>query len=293
MATRFGGHETFAVREGWLSKGLGLIESVPDAFSDPLVADELGVGANMAKSIFHWLTVTGLAERRDKTRSLSMTKVGKQVFSHDRYMLSVGTWWALHVNILLRGEDAVVWRVFFNDFPYERFDRATCTEEMRRRIAREQGRVPGMNTLTRDVSCLLASYASSLPPEDDDPEEGRESPFRSLGLITHMRETGTYRVNRRRGDIPPAIFGYALSALIPEGNEKEFIDVDLSSAFARTGGPGKTLCLDMESLSDTMDKAEECLGTGMVSSLQLAGKRVIRVRRLSRSEWLGEYYAAS
>lgn len=56
---RFGGHETFAVREGWLYKGLSLLHERPDAFSDPFVADLLGVGRNMAKSIRHWLSVTG------------------------------------------------------------------------------------------------------------------------------------------------------------------------------------------------------------------------------------------
>lgn len=294
MATRFGGHETFAVREGWLSKGLRLINEKPDAFEDPFVSDDLGVGRNMAKSIFHWLTVTELAQREDRTRRLSMTDIGREVFSRDPYFMSMGTWWALHINILSREEDAVVWRIFFNDFPYEQFDRVVCTEELRRRVALERGRSPGVKTLARDVSCLLASYAASLPPEDGDPEEGRESPFRSLGLITHLKETGIYRMNRRRRDIPPAILGYALSASLPrDGEAEDFEDVVFSHAFANPGGPGKTLCLDIEGLSDTMDRAEERMGSGLIHVRQLGGKRFVRVKRLSRSDWLKKYYAES
>lgn len=293
MATRFGGHETFAVREGWLSKGLNLIHEKPDAFEGPFVSDDLGVGKNMAKSILHWLTVTGLVRREDRTRRLHVTDVGRTVLLRDPYFLSTGTWWALHINILSRGEDAVVWRVFFNDFPYERFDRTVCTEDLRRRIALEQKRPPGVQTLSRDVSCLLASYATPLPPEDGDPEEGRESPFRLLGLITHFKETGTYRMNRRRGDVPPAILGYALCASLSEKGEGRFKDVGFSEALAKPGGPGKTLCLDIEGLSDTMDKAEEYLGSGLIRVQQLGGKRFIRVKRLSRSGWLKKYYAES
>ncbi len=48
---RFGGHETFPVREGWLHKGLKLVVEEPEKLIGEHVADWLGVGRNMAKSI--------------------------------------------------------------------------------------------------------------------------------------------------------------------------------------------------------------------------------------------------
>ena len=63
---RFGGHQTFFVREGWLAKGLGLLREDVSAFDDPYVADRLGVGRNMAKSIEHWLLATGLAQKTER-----------------------------------------------------------------------------------------------------------------------------------------------------------------------------------------------------------------------------------
>jgi hypothetical protein len=50
---RFGGHETFAIREGWLHKGLMLLANHPARVDDNHVADWLGVGRNMGKSIKH------------------------------------------------------------------------------------------------------------------------------------------------------------------------------------------------------------------------------------------------
>ena len=40
---RFGGHETFTIREGWLHKGLKLLTKNPDLLLDEYVADRLGV----------------------------------------------------------------------------------------------------------------------------------------------------------------------------------------------------------------------------------------------------------
>ena len=55
---KFSGHETFAIREGWLHKGLKLLIEEPELLYDEYVADWLGVGKNMSRSIRHWLVVT-------------------------------------------------------------------------------------------------------------------------------------------------------------------------------------------------------------------------------------------
>ena len=44
------GHETFAIREGWLSKGLIEVDKNEKVFSKNFGADTLGVGSNMAKA---------------------------------------------------------------------------------------------------------------------------------------------------------------------------------------------------------------------------------------------------
>ncbi len=48
---RFGGHETFPIREGWLNKGLRLLVEDPIKMTDEYYADWLGVGRNMGKAI--------------------------------------------------------------------------------------------------------------------------------------------------------------------------------------------------------------------------------------------------
>lgn len=41
------GHETFALREGWLNKGLAKVDANPKVFSENYGADALGVGSNI------------------------------------------------------------------------------------------------------------------------------------------------------------------------------------------------------------------------------------------------------
>ena len=66
---RFGGHETFPIREGWLNKGLRLLVEDPIKMTDEYYADWLGVGRNMGKAIKHWLVATGIAQPLDQKRS--------------------------------------------------------------------------------------------------------------------------------------------------------------------------------------------------------------------------------
>ena len=55
-------NESFNIREGWLRKGLKLVEEYPDIFSRDDAMKKLGVGSKMVKSIKYWLLVTGLVE---------------------------------------------------------------------------------------------------------------------------------------------------------------------------------------------------------------------------------------
>ncbi len=76
----FTGHQTFALRTGWLKKGVdALRDAGPDVFSCDDVLVTLGVGKNMVQSIRHWLTTTRMAADRREARGREMeaTHLGK------------------------------------------------------------------------------------------------------------------------------------------------------------------------------------------------------------------------
>ncbi len=287
---RFGGHETFAVREGWLPKGLRLLEADRSGFADPLASDALGVGRNMVKSIWHWLLVTGLIEKSSRVADPNLTSVAQAVLKSDKYFQRPGTWWALHLNLAAGVNDAVVWHWFFNRFYADRFDRIGCIAGFRRQLNGSGKRLPSPVTLSRDIACLLSSYAGSVPREQEEPEDGHNCPFRSLGLVFHLRESDTYRVNRNRKPISSAIVGYAFSKSVPYDADLKYIDLTLSQAQSMLNSPSKSLMLSSEAFLELLRECESDLGPEFCR-IELSGAELmLRMKNLSPLEWLELYY---
>ena len=57
---RLQGHEKFALREGWLNKGLIIVNDNPGIFQSDDAPDVFGIGNNMVKSVRYWLKAFGL-----------------------------------------------------------------------------------------------------------------------------------------------------------------------------------------------------------------------------------------
>ena len=292
---KFSGHETFPVREGWLHKGMKLVSESPELFLDEEVADRHGVGRNMAKSSRHWLLATGLAEASGvesmgKTSLLRLTGLGQLVWTFDPYFLEQGTWWILHANLVKNNESTTTWSWFFNNFNHDRFDRAVCLESLRRFVESSQKKVPSISTLTRDLGCLLLSYARMIPAGNDDPEDGADCPFRELGLLTYYRTSGYFRINHTQKVISPYVFGYVMSLTFPANvSSSKWTDVRLLDVVRTSGGPGRVFCLNGESLFETVSRIEST-SEDLVQIAGLAGDRTIRTCSLETNDWASLFF---
>lgn len=292
---KFSGHETFPVREGWLHKGMKLLTESPEKFQDLEVADNLGVGRNMAKSIRHWLLVTGLAEvpaggTRGKNTALKRSSLGQLVWEYDQYFMEEGTWWILHANLVNNLNGATTWAWFFNNFHHERFDRAVCLESLRRFIESAQKRVPSASTLNRDLGCMLLSYARAIPATSEDPEDGADCPFRELGLLSYYRTSGHFYFHSGMKRIPENIFGYVMSIAYPELMQSgKKTDVKLLDVARKAGGPGRVFGLNGETLFETVSLIES-ISDHSIQIAGMAGDRTIRLPCMSPTEWVEHAY---
>lgn len=298
---RFGGHETFAIREGWLHKGLKLLIERPDLLVDEYAADWLGVGRNMAKSIHHWLVATGLAERTmqksgRRVASMKPTALAEIVQAADPYFLDIGTWWILHVNMVNRPDHAATWCWFFNQANLTRFEKPLCIEGMRRQIEISRMRPPSDRTLDRDVSCLLSTYARRIPPEDSDPEDAKNCPFRELGLMTHYVGSGYYELHYRPKHLPAELIGYALarSSNDTQGSSKH-TDISIQDAAMKAGGPGRAFVMTAESLFEVVSSldSDAALQRSGIELAGHAGERVIRIVSRDPLDWVRFYYKSA
>ena len=291
---RFGGHQTFAIRDGWLYKGLRMVVEEPERLADPDVGDWLGVGQNMAKAIPHWLLATGLAERDPEqgrnSKVLRPTAFGRLVWSRDRYFLLPGTWWAIHVQLLHLPEHAYSWHWFFNHFSANRFERPVCAEALRRHLASTGQRMPSSRTLDRDVNCLLRSYSVSVPRELSDPEDALECPLSELGLLMHSRQTGFFHLNRELKPIPFHIFGYALATSqtqLGTGHNGAVHDLSLTELTHGHNAPGRVFSMTAEATYELIANYE---AQRLLRLDGQVGERIVRLDGLSAGEWLGRYY---
>ncbi len=293
---RFGGHETFAIREGWLHKGLRLLDESPEIFAQDDVADHLGVGRNMGKAIRHWLLATQLAEPAPESISgkralLQMTELGRTVWKLDPYFLSEGTWWILHVNLVNNPAFAASWAWFFNSFGHDRFDRAVCVESLKRQIEMTTKKPPSASTLDRDLGCMLASYARTIPSTHDDPEDGADCPFRDLGLLSFFKTSGYYQIHHEVKPIPPEVLGYTISKCFDHtSGGARASDISITDAARKAGGPGRCFALTPETLFEVASRAESLSDNGAIQISGMAGDRVIRVKQQSPLDWVVAHY---
>ncbi len=295
---RFGGHQTFFIREGWLHKGLKLLIEDEKREEKLLIhefsADYLGVGKNMAMAIRHWLVATGLAEHdlNDKGKQnkyLIPTELGRIIWKNDPYFAEESTWWIMHINLVHNADYAYTWNWFFNHFNFERFDRSICVELLERKVTLSKGMAASRNTLDRDTLCMLGSYARSIPAQNKDPEESIECPFSELGLLNYFRTTGYYHINKEKKDIDFYTFMYSVSRLFFKDKKNKSLDIPFYDLARLDNSPGKIFQLNNEALFELLIHYEK-ISNGDLITRGLAGERQIVVKNKEALDWILNLY---
>lgn len=296
---RYGGHETFPIREGWLTKAIEVIQTEPEAFTRKDVAESLGVGANMAKSIEHWIVATGIAKRlsakesHKMKRKYDLTVLGKLIAEMDPFLTLEDTWWLLHINIVNDAANAATWDWFFNEFAEQRFEKAHLVGRLMKHEREGATRPASEKTVERDVSCFLATYARTVPREKKDPEDDLGSPLQELGIMSALRASGSYELHRRAHDVTPEILLYAILKSGVHGEDKSSksnVDFTFTNLTHQRSGPLQSLVLSAEGLFESLLKAERETDEYQLSVRGLAGDRQITMRNIPVEELIRNMY---
>lgn len=190
---RLKGHESFAIREGWITKGLAAVESNPFLFSENYGADDLGVGSNMAKSIRFWLTTANLIQDHSPN-GVTLSEIGRVICKYDMCADDTFTLGLLHYLLASNHDRLTTWYVFFNKVDMDDFSKEELVEVLRHCIC-EEGNLAEISerSLSDDISCLFQMYTRNVP-SDYDPEEKKISPFTRLSLL--KREGSRFQKNQ-------------------------------------------------------------------------------------------------
>jgi len=264
---RLKGHETFILREGWLSKGLLAVDADNTVFTKNSGADALGVGTNMAKAIKYWLRTGGFTLEPPR-QGVKLTQIGKEVLKNDSLIEDDFTLWIFHCNLVCSPYQATSWYLFFNVFDLEEFNRDELFLELRRRIF-EFANVTELSerSLNDDCTAILSMYIKEKI-QNYDPEDKKISPFARLGLM--KKEGNRYQKTQPNFDtLKKEVVMYLIAAYFTENNCNS---VSIDDLLKKPCLPGRVLNLNRMMLNDYLDRLSEA---GYVSVNRTAGLDMI------------------
>ncbi|MBR1848283.1 MAG: DUF4007 family protein [Lachnospiraceae bacterium] len=279
---RYKGHESFVLRDGWLTKGLcELAESDgEDLFKNYYGADRLGVGPNMAKAIRYWMEVAGLLEV--KSGKAKLTQLGRIISDNDRYIEDSFTLWLLHVQIATNKAKATAWYQFFSEFEMDEFSKEDLKEVMQSLalLLCGQDKAPSMNSVIADCEAILQMYAKEKSKEAD-PEEKKKSPFFALGLV--RAEGEKYRkAQPAKNNLDRNIVWMCINKACDDKS------ISIDELASGPVGPGKVLNMKRAMISEYIDELVE---DGKVDVNRTAGLDMVYIKKPQSIEEIArEYY---
>lgn len=175
---RLQGHEKFALREGWLNKGLEILPQYPDAFTRKDATDLFGIGSNMVKSLRYWMKAFGLTN----DNGTELSDVGKIIAKYDPYIEKMFSLWVMHSYIAKNLKDATTWYMYFNRCDADDLSKTEIEIILNREITSYAADQKfSEKSLGNDIDVLLNMY--SKRKSNEDPEDKSVSPFALLALI--------------------------------------------------------------------------------------------------------------
>jgi hypothetical protein len=257
---KFARHETFAFREGWLTKGFRKIgqEAIHDIFSKDDAMEQLGIGSNMVRSLRYWMQTTGLAkEIKGKERGQILTPgFGDVLFKYDRYLEFEGSLWLLHYNLACDKDGATTWYWFFNHFSYREFDESLFLSELESWVE-EQGEVVSSGSLKRDYDCFLSTYMRN-EAKTADPEEHLGCPLQELGLVelfSEKQKAKIYRITRRNiNQIDDELLLYMIVRFMENRGDCRYVSIE--ALYSEPCSIGRILALNYDELIRTLEILE-------------------------------------
>ncbi len=259
----FAGHQTFAVRSGWLKKGMDLLQGKWESSGDVFGSDDalvlLGVGKNMVQSIRHWLVVARMA--RDVStpggRRLEPTALGLSLFGSrasraegwDPFLEDPATPWLIHWQLAGPGSLAFTWAWTFSCFREYEFSRQSLADALLKALEGRAPRMPSQETVGRDVDCLLHTYARDRDAGDED---SLDCPLTELGLIRPSIDRHYAFTIGPKPSLPHSLFYYAATAYWRSCHPGSSTISVHELAYAE-GSPGIVFKLDMDSILAYLD----------------------------------------
>jgi hypothetical protein len=262
----FARHETFPLRWGWVRKAFAAAEENPYLFTAEDATVRLGVGKNMVRAIRFWGHATRAITSapnpaRPRMPGSAPTQLGVALYGNDGldpYCEQPGSAWLQHWLLVAPGSKLPVWWALFHEFGAVEFTAEQANNFAIDAIgAVSEWNQPHPGSITKDVTCLLRSYATSpTPGARDTVDDLIDCPLRNLGLLRLVDPgTRTFRfVIGPKPTLPPEIAAYAAVDFLARADVGSRT-VTLSRLTTEPGGPGRAFRLNDNDLAALLETA--------------------------------------
>ena len=271
------GHEKFALREGWINKGLEQIPKYDNVFLEKDAPEIFGIGNNMVKSLRYWMRAFNLTNNSGS----DLSRLGEIVLENDEFIEDIFTIWILHSQIVKKVNEATSWYMYFNKCDADDLDKNQITSILYREIYKfSEGKKFSEKSLASDVDVLLSMY--SRTKEKDDPEDKNISPFAQLGLVKN--NSGKYSKSH------PSDKSFSEFIVLYEIAEQLEDDAGLSIERLIDGKNGLSKVYNLTSVfaNELLDKLD---AAGYIRVDRTAGLDMIyQVEQLNPYEVIEDYY---
>lgn len=282
---RFRAHETFAIRKGWLHKGMKNVVNSPTVFIDKDVnpMEKLGLGTNMVKALRYWLQVAGLTTENQKTRMQTLTEFGELVWKNDKYIEEDGTLYLIHYFLSSNKKMGTSWYYFFNHYNATEFTKESYLESIKLFLYDQEKENGGKEikfserALLEDLDCILRTYLPSQIKYS--PESNMDSPFLDLQLLKVI--DAKEKVFAKNSPLSLVIHPLIILAVIVSEKEKlekkdetKISDIKISTLESAPNNIGRIFNLNNLTVAMYLDKLQNM---GYIKVIRTAGLDIIKI----------------
>jgi len=240
----FARHDTFHIRDGWLTKGLNLVEQ--NLLSKQDIHHDIGVGINMLKSIKHWLEATNLV-KKDSSNEFSFSDLGKFIYQNDKYFEDNASLWLIHYSLAKNLYLAPIWYYIFNlNQESSEFELNKTENYVQIYFSNLNKTKNSINSIIKDIRCFIKTYVNDNNKDDYD----LSCPLSELNLVNKLSNE-KYNLNFGKKDsLPLEVF---LVCLIDFA--KSDSDIEIGRLRFNSNSPGKLFCLSYDAIRDYISEA--------------------------------------
>ncbi len=289
---KFSGHQSFTLRNTWLTKGVTECARNPHVFRDDDSLLVLGVGKNMVEAIRYWgLASQVVREKPEERGACAPTDLGKRLFlgdsAWDPYLEDVASLWLIHWLVATNWAYATTIYYAFSELTgtFTRHGLEASIAE----LAGGLGARATDNSIRRDVSVFIRTYVGGSERASASVEDLLDGPLAELGLLYEVQGEQTYAFSRGPKDsLPDAVFLYALCDYAEQQQGQRSFTFDELAYGAMA--PGRVFKLDELALAERLERMEG-LTAGAIQFTETAGYRqVITGREVDKYAALDDYY---